>query len=212
MKISVSFLSDKYDKIDILKKINSTDADYIHVDVMDGKFVDNVNMPYEEAIKLMPYFTKKLDVHLMVSDLDKYINEYIKLKPEFITFHVESTEDVMKYIRLVKNNNIKCGLSINPETKIDEVLKYLPFIDLILIMSVEPGKGGQKFIPDVLEKVAILKNIINSNNYDCLISIDGGINEKTYLSCVHAKVDMMVSGSFLHGDDMQQKIDLLRKN
>ena len=211
MRISVSFLSENYDKKSILKEINMTDADYIHIDVMDGKFVSNFNMPIEEAKSLDKYYNKKLDVHLMVNDLEKYIKEFIELKPEYITFHIESSNDILKYIKQVKNSGIKCGLSLKPNTDIEKVFDYLSFIDLILVMSVEPGKSGQKFIPEVLNKIKMLKKqMINSNN-NCLISIDGGINEKTYLECLKAGVDILVIGSYLHDGNMAKKIEQIKK-
>ncbi len=210
MKISVSFLSDKYNNADLLDKINKTNADYIHVDVMDNVFVNNKNMLYEDACKLKDHFKKKLDVHLMVKDLDKFINEFSLLKPEYITFHIEATDDVFKYIKLIKEKNIKCGLSINPSTNVNKLYRYLSDIDLVLIMGVVPGASGQKFNEKVLKKIKIIKERIISNKYNCIISIDGGINDKTSKLCKEAGVDMIVSASYLHEGDMNKKIDILR--
>ncbi len=210
MKISVSFLSDKYNASILLDKINKTEADYIHVDVMDGIFVNNKNMLYEDALKIKNYFKKNLDVHLMVYDIEKYINEFKNLKPKYITFHVEATNNIMKYINLVKENNIKSGLSINPDTDVSKIEKYLPYIDLVLVMSVVPGKGGQVFEEKVINKIKYIRKIIDDNHYKCLISVDGGINEKTALLVKEAGVNIIVSGSYLHDNNINEKINYLK--
>ena len=147
MKVSASFLSSKNPAED-LRKLDNTDVDYIHVDIMDGKFVPNKTMPFSEMKNIYKYTTKRLDVHLMVEDPKKYIPLYAELNTEYITFHVEIDEDIMECLELIKKYSIKAGLSIKPNTKVSELVPYLPYIDMILIMSVEPGAGGQSFIED----------------------------------------------------------------
>lgn len=208
MKVSASFLSSKNIPKD-LEKLNDTDVDYIHVDIMDGKFVKNKTMPFREMRHIYEYTSKRLDVHLMVEDPSKYIPLYAELNTEYITFHVEVLEDIKKNIDLIKSYSIKAGLAIKPNTKINELIPYLPFIDLILIMSVEPGEGGQAFIEESENRVNEVRELINSYNLDCVINIDGGINNETVKKCNNC--DIVVAGSYIiNGDNFQDKISSLR--
>ena len=147
MKVSASFLSSKDPRIDI-EKLNDTDVDFIHVDIMDGKFVPNKTMPFSEMKHIYKFTSKRLDVHLMVEDPKKYIPLYAELNTEYITIHVELESDIMEALKLIKDYSIKAGLSIKPNTKVSELIPYLPYIDMILVMSVEPGAGGQEFIEE----------------------------------------------------------------
>ena len=151
MLISTSFLSSMNPARD-LKLLNETDTDYIHVDVMDGIFVPGRTMPFKEMRKIYKYTSKRLDVHLMVEDASKLITKYANLNAEYITIHVES-ENVEQNLKLIKKYAIKAGIAINPETKVKELVPYLPLVDLILVMSVEPGKGGQAFLPKTKNKI-----------------------------------------------------------
>ena len=208
MKVSASFFSSKNIPKD-LEKLNDTDVDYIHVDIMDGKFVKNKTMPFREMRHIYEYTSKRLDVHLMVEDPSKYIPLYAELNTEYITFHVEVLEDIKKNIDLIKSYSIKAGLAIKPNTKINELIPYLPFIDLILIMSVEPGEGGQAFIEESENRVNEVRELINSYNLDCVINIDGGINDETRKKCDNC--DIVVAGSYIiNGDNFQDKISSLR--
>lgn len=208
MKVSASFFSSKNIPKD-LEKLNDTDVDYIHVDIMDGKFVKNKTMPFREMRHIYEYTSKRLDVHLMVEDPSKYISLYAELNTEYITFHVEVLEDIKKNIDLIKSYSIKAGLAIKPNTKINELIPYLPFIDLILIMSVEPGEGGQAFIEESENRVNEVRELINSYNLDCVINIDGGINKETRKKCDNC--DIVVAGSYIiNGDNFQDKISSLR--
>ena len=208
MKVSASFFSSKNIPKD-LEKLNDTDVDYIHVDIMDGKFVMNKTMPFREMRHIYEYTSKRLDVHLMVEDPSKYIPLYAELNTEYITFHVEVLEDIKKNIDLIKSYSIKAGLAIKPNTKINELIPYLPFIDLILIMSVEPGEGGQAFIEESENRVNEVRELINSYNLDCVINIDGGINDETRKKCDNC--DIVVAGSYIiNGDNFQDKISSLR--
>ena len=208
MKVSVTFLSSKNIPKD-LEKLNQTDTDFIHVDVMDGKFVPNKTMPFREMRHISDYTSKRLDVHLMVVDPSKYIPLYAELNTEYITFHVEVNEDIEKNLKMIKEYSIKCGLAIKPDTKISELIPCLPYLDLILVMSVEPGKGGQKFIEGTDKRIKEIRELLNSYNVPAIINVDGGINGDTVSLCRDA--DMVASGSYVVlSDDFQEKISSLR--
>ena len=206
MKISVSVLSE-YDRlIAAVKKVNESTADFIHVDVMDGKFVDNEKFSVEVVKDIISISKKPLDVHLMVKDLET-IKKYALLKPEYLTFHVEVLND-REIIDYVKKLGIKVGLAINPETSINELYPYIDDVDLILFMSVKPGYGGQPFKEEVIDKIKSFKKMAPSN---LVISVDGGINDKTISLCKYAGCDMVVAGSFItNSDNYDEKIRELR--
>lgn len=206
MKVSVSVLS-SYDRlINAVKKVNNTSADFLHVDVMDGVFTDDVKFPLEVVKDLKVVSTKPLDVHLMVSDYET-IKKYAKLAPAYLTFHVEILND-NSIINEIKALGIKVGLAINPETNVQKLFPYLDKIDLILFMSVEPGKGGQVFKEDVLDKVNIIKDMVGDK---IIISIDGGVNDRSIRLCKHAGCNMVVSGSFVtNSDNYNERINMLR--
>ena len=176
MKVSASFLSSKNIPEDLVK-LNETDVDYIHVDIMDGRFVENKTMPFKEMRHIYEYTSKRLDVHLMVEKPSQYIPLYAELNTEYISIHVEIDEDIVKDLELIKKYSIKCGLAINPDTSVKELVPYLPYLDSILIMSVVPGKGGQSFIPETVNKIDEVKALIKSYNLDIIINVDGGIND-----------------------------------
>lgn len=208
MKVSASFLSCK-DLVKDLVKLNETDVDYIHVDIMDGKFVKNKTMPFSEMKNIYKYTSKRLDVHLMVEDPSKYIPLYAELNTEYITFHVEVDQDVEESLKLIHSYSIKAGLAIKPNTKVSELVPYLPYIDLVLIMSVEPGKGGQSFIPESSKKVEEVRALLDAYNSKAVINIDGGVNDKTRELC--NGVDIVTSGSYIVcSDDFQEKVTSLR--
>jgi ribulose-phosphate 3-epimerase len=208
MKVSASFLSSKNVPVD-LKKLNETDVDFIHVDVMDGKFVKNKTMPFREMKHIYEYTSKRLDVHLMVEEPSKYIPLYAELNTEFITIHKEIEEDLVKDLELIKEYSIKCGLAINPDTKVSELVPYLPYIDLILVMSVVPGEGGQEFIEESQEKIKEVRSLLNSYHVNAIINVDGGINNMTKDKCCDA--DMLTAGSYIiNSSDFQEKITSLR--
>ena len=207
-KISASFLSSKDIPRD-LKILNDTDIDYIHVDIMDGKFVEKKTMPFSEMKHISDFTSKRLDVHLMVVDPSKYIPLYAELNTEFITIHVEIDEDIEKDLKMIKDYSIKCGLAINPDTKVNELVPYLPYIDNVIIMSVYPGKGGQTFIENTPNKIKELRELFNSYNINATINIDGGVNDITKDLCSEA--DILTSGSYItNSDNFQEKISSLR--
>ena len=203
MEVSVSILSKKDNLKEAFDLLNNTSCDYIHIDIMDNTFTDTYSFELSELLTINT--RKKLDIHIMSNNLDYQIKEAIKLDPEFITFHVESTNDIEKYIKIIKNKNIKVGLAVSPETSLDLIKEYENDIDLLLIMSVTPGRGGQDFIPETVDK---LKKISKDRNY--LVSVDGGINDKT-IKHVKKYVDIVVSGNYIiSSSDIETAIDKLR--
>ena len=212
MEISVSYLSSKYSKEQTIRLIEETTAHYIHVDLMDGGFVPNKNFTMPEVLDLLKDHQKPIDVHLMVFDPIIYIDELAKLQPEYITFHVEATKDVVKTIEMIRGYGIQVGLSIKPITDLYELMPYLALIDLVLIMSVEPGRGGQEFIPSSVSRLQELLQIRKENHLSFKIEMDGGINKDT-IGLV-PNLDIAVSGSFVcTSDDYQARIDeLIEKN
>jgi ribulose-phosphate 3-epimerase len=208
-KISVSILSKNDDET--ILNLNKTNADYIHIDVMDGKFVYPVSfsMPRIDAISKIS--NKKLDVHLMVENPDFYIDILSKLNVDYITFHYEVLNSNLDIIKKIKNRGIKCGLSVKPITDIKDTFYLLDDIDLILIMSVEPGYGGQDFMISVLEKVKLLREEITRRNLKTIIAIDGGINGSNAKLCTSAGCDMLVVGSYItNSNNYQLSIDSLK--
>lgn len=208
MLISTSFLSSKNIPNDLVK-LNETSTDYIHVDIMDGKFVKNKTMPFSEMKHIYKYTSKRLDVHLMVANPEKYIDDYSTLNTEYITIHIEIDGDIEKYLKKIKDYGIKCGLAIKPDTKVSELVPYLPLLDLIIVMSVEPGEGGQEFIIDSSNKIDELRVLLREYQSDAKISVDGGVNFDTKRYCNNS--DILVSGSYIiNGNDFEEKISSLR--
>ena len=208
MKVSASILSCK-DLVRDLTRLNETDVDYIHVDIMDGKFVSNKTMPFSELKNIYKYTSKRLDVHLMVEDPSKYIPLYAELNTEFITFHVEVDQDIEKCLKLIHSYSIKAGLAIKPNTKVSELVPYLPFIDLVLVMSVEPGKGGQEFIKESSSKIEEVRALLDAYNSNAVINVDGEVNDKSRELC--NKCDIVTAGSYIvRSDDFQEKVTSLR--
>ena len=208
-KISVSFLSSSSESKDILK-LNNTSADYIHVDVMDGRFVKKKHKPYKMLYKLGSEVTKRLDVHLMEKKPLKHINYFAALNTEYITIHVE-LDKIDKYLDLIHQYGIKAGLAINPETDESMLLPYLNKIDLVLIMGVNPGKGGQEFIEDTIKKILRIKKIILKKKVKVKISVDGGVNAEVAKRLDFA--DIIVSGNYItSSSDFESAIQTLRLN
>ena len=192
MKKAVSYLKSAYSKEETISKIVQTSADYIHVDLMDGKFVPNQNMDWMQLIPLLKNSQKPLDVHLMTNEIEIYLEKLKELNPEYITFHIEAPCNIEESIQRILKEKIKVGLAINPNTPIEELFPYLNQLDQILVMGVTPGYGGQSFQTIVLEKLKKLKELQTQHHF--IINVDGGINDQT-INCVQKYVDMIVSGS-----------------
>lgn len=205
MKLSTSFLMiiNNKEKIDEIDKY----TDYLHFDIMDGKFTEK-STSLEEILTSTRNTIKPKDVHLMVTDVKKYVDVVSKIKPQYITFHLEATSEVNEIIDYIKEKNIKVGIAVNPETKVESLLPYLTKIDLVLVMSVKAGKGGQEFI-DISEKIDYLKDYKLKNKLDYLIEVDGGINPKTVNKVKNA--DIIVVGSFITNGNIKEKIEEIRR-
>lgn len=200
MKVSVSILSSSIKAIDIVKRLDETECDYIHVDIMDGKFVENKTWTFGEVKEFVKKSHKKLDVHLMVEKPKKYIDDYALLNTDRITFHYEAVKDVNEMIDYVKNYGLKVGLAINPDTNPEVVFPYLKDLDMVLVMSVFPGRSGQSFIEETPNRIKIIKDEIINQGLNTEVEVDGGINDETAQLCANAGVDILVSATYLHKD------------
>jgi ribulose-phosphate 3-epimerase len=210
-KISVSILSIKDNIKENIELIDNLDIDYIHLDIMDGNFVPNRTWEANDIEPFISKHVKPLDVHLMVSDLKRYIDDYARLSPEYITFHLEASSDPINVINYIHRKDIKAGISIKPGTDTEELLPYLSSIDLILVMSVEPGKGGQSYISSINEKIDELELFRKAYKYDYVIEVDGGINSETIKECSNA--DMFVVGSYItDSDNYEQRVKELKSS
>tara|TARA_B100001250_G_scaffold233005_1_gene200079 strand:+ start:188 stop:847 length:660 start_codon:yes stop_codon:yes gene_type:complete len=213
-KISPSILSADFGKLGKeIEDLEKANADLIHIDVMDGHFVPNLTIGPDVISKLRKHTSLPFDVHLMISPVHKYIENFAKAGADIITIHPEATDDLIKSIEKIKSYKKKAGVSLNPKTSIDKVLPVLDSIDLVLIMSVEAGFGGQKFIESTLEKVKILRKEIDKRKLKTEIEIDGGINFENAKIAKNAGVDILVSGTTIfkeNGGDLKKNIELLR--
>ena len=214
IKISPSILSADFSNLRTeIQRLESGGADMIHVDVMDGHFVPNLTIGPPVIKALKKHSSLLFDVHLMISPVHKYIQSYSEAGADIITIHPEATEDLNSSILKIKELGKKVGISLNPETKIDVILEFLEKIDLVLIMSVNPGFGGQKFMPEVLSKVKELKKIQSEKKLNFDIEIDGGINFEHSKKAIEAGVNILVSGTTIfksNNGDIKKNIELLK--
>lgn len=201
IKIAPSVLSADFAKMgEEIKSVEKAGADIIHLDVMDGVFVPNITFGIKMVADVRRITSLLLDCHLMIVHPKKYVKDFAKAGADYITVHYEACgENLKDTLLLIKENNVKCGLVINPDTPVEKIENLIPLCDMVLVMSVFPGFGGQKFIADVLDKCRAIRKIIDENNLDCLLEIDGGINADTAKSAREAGCDVLVAGSAVFG-------------
>ena len=198
IKISPSILGGSFSNIErIILDLNQSKAEYIHFDVMDGDFVPNLTFGPKFISNVRKFSNKVFDVHLMINRVEKFLDDYIRAGSDIITFHIEINEDIENIIKKIKAKGIKCGLAIKPKTSWSKIQPYLQHIDQVIIMTVEPGFGGQEFMNDQVDKIKNISNYIKLNNLRVGIEIDGGINFETGQLCVEAGANILVAGSFL---------------
>ena len=217
VEISTSILSVKQGKeAETFLGLEKCKTDYFHIDVMDGKFVENNT--YEKMLQYSDYIRRisnlPLDVHLMVENIKDAINDFLPVEPNIVTFHYEackSKEEIMDIIKYIKDNNCKVGISVKPNTRIEEIFEFLPYVHLVLVMTVEPGKGGQTLLSEMLEKISSLKKYIEQNNIEIDIEADGGINLNTAPKVKEAGANILVAGTaILAAKDYKVIIDELK--
>tara|TARA_B100001123_G_scaffold492_1_gene750 strand:+ start:145 stop:804 length:660 start_codon:yes stop_codon:yes gene_type:complete len=214
IKISPSILSADFSKLGSeIQSLEEANADLIHIDVMDGHFVPNITIGPDVINNLRKYTSLPFDVHLMISPVDNFIKNFAEAGADIITIHPEATNDLSGSIKKIKSFNKKAGVSLNPETSVDKVLPVLEFIDLVLVMSVNPGFGGQKFIQETLNKVKVLRKEIDLKKIKTEIEIDGGINFQNAKMAINAGVDILVSGTTIFKENqgnLKKNIKLLK--
>jgi ribulose-phosphate 3-epimerase len=216
IKISPSILSADFSRLgEEIIALEKAGADYIHIDVMDGHFVPNITIGPEVIKRLRPITKLTFDVHLMISPVNNFIKDFADAGADIITFHPEATDNVSETINLIKKLGKKVGISLKPKSQIDLIKDHLNEIDLILIMSVEPGFGGQKFMPEVLNKMKKVRNLIDQKNLSVDVEIDGGINFNNSKKAKEFGANILVSGSTIfkeHKGNLKKNIQLLRSN
>ena len=213
IKIAPSMLSADFSIMgEELKRVDNAGAEFIHLDVMDGVFVPNITFGIKMVKDLRKVTSKVLDCHLMIVNPEKYVEQFAKAGADYITVHYEACkENLANVLKQIKSCGVKSGLVINPDTPVEKVKDCISLCDMVLVMSVFPGFGGQKFIADVLDKCRAIRRIIDANGYDCIIEIDGGINRDTAKLAIDAGCDVLVAGSAVFGaEDVKTAIDVLR--
>ena len=217
VEVSTSILSVQKDKsIKTFYDLETAKTNYFHIDVMDGEFVPNntIEIMQEYCNQIKQISNIPLDVHLMVNDIKTFINAFIPYEPNIITFHLEACKDkeeALNIIKYIQANNIKAGISIKPNTKLEEIFEFLPFLHLVLIMTVEPGYGGQKLIPETIKKVEDLKRYIEENNIELDIEVDGGIKEENANQLIKAGANIIVAGTaVINSDNYKQTIEKIK--
>ncbi|MEG0255095.1 ribulose-phosphate 3-epimerase [Vagococcus sp.] len=213
VKIAPSILSADFANLERdIKLVEEKGADYIHVDVMDGQFVPNITLGANIVSAIRPVTKLPLDVHLMIVEPERFIPDFAKAGSDIITVHAESTVHIHRAMQMIKNEGVKAGVVINPGTPVSVIEHVLPLADLVLIMTVNPGFGGQAFISECLEKVEQLDVLRKEKGYTYEIEIDGGVDNKTAKACVDAGADVLVAGSYVYNSpDVGERIATLRE-
>lgn len=218
VEVSTSILSaDRENSLGVFYNLEVAKTNYFHIDVMDGEFVENntIELMQEYVGQIKQISNTPLDIHLMVKDVKIFVNSYIPYEPNTITFHLEACEneeEAKKIIRYIHDNHIKAGMAIKPNTSVEEIYKYLPYINSILVMTVEPGKGGQKLIPETIDKVKKIKEYIESNNIDIDIEVDGGVNLENVEKLKEAGANIIVVGTaIINSKDYNKTIEEIKK-
>ena len=212
IQVSPSILSADFANLERdLKRLEEAGADLAHVDVMDGHFVPNLTIGAPVVKALSKVTTLPLDVHLMISEPHRYIEDFANAGAEYITIHLECDSDIAETLKLIRSLGVKSGLSIKPGTEVDAICEYLDLCDMVLLMSVEPGFGGQKFMPESVERLKMLRALIDATNPACLLEIDGGVSPANSKEIIEAGADILVAGSAVFGaDNMADAISALR--
>lgn len=207
--VSPSILSADFANLEKeVKAVAAAGADWVHVDVMDGRFVPNITIGIPVVKALKKVSPLPLDVHLMIEEPERYVADFIKAGSDYLTIHVESSKDVVGTLKRIRELGAKPGITLRPRTPVEDVLPLLPLCDLVLVMTVEPGFGGQSFMHDQIVKIDRLRQEISAGNLSCLIEVDGGINAETAKLCANA--DVFVAGSYVFGNEYKEAIDALK--
>ena len=205
-KILPSILSADFANLERdIKELESIGIDMFHIDVMDGNFVPNISFGFPIIESIRPKTDKVFDCHLMIANPENYVEQFCKVGCDMVSFHIEATNHADRVIQVIKKNGKKAGIVLNPQTPIESIKYLLPKLDYVLIMTVNPGFGGQKFIPEMLEKIEELAKLREEKNYNFLIEVDGGINTETSKACRDRGADLLVCGSFLFGASDKEK-------
>ena len=201
IKIAPSVLAADFNNLEEeIKIINQTNCDYIHCDIMDGHFVPNISFGQDIVKNINKISTKKLDVHLMIENVSSYINSFINSGANIITFHIEAEKEPLRIIEKIKKLNTKVGIALKPNTDIKHIFNFLEVVDLILVMTVEPGFGGQKFLESQLTKIRNIRELVEKKSLNLDIQVDGGINQITAKKCINAGANFLVAGSYIFKD------------